>query len=815
MPELNTNVIKKLEELKTRAQGLTQEEVNQRKNPKPQKKSEYFNNLKIFYRNFNSPIVILLLVVALFSLSIGDIFNVYIVFTIVFTSGLISFYQEYKAHKTTKDLIDSMKMTQTVFRDGEKLLVNADELVTGDILSIDAGDLIPVSCQLIDCHDVFVNESSITGESLPTEKSLEHDPYLKMGSCVVSGIGKAVVLPQDTHDSYSELLNYISNNAQPSSFSQGLLKFSKFLMKATVIFTLSILILLIVFKTPPLQAILFSLSIAVGLSPQLLPAILTTNLAIGAKKMANAGALTKKLESIENFGNMDILCCDKTGTLTKGLIEMYAALDSEGIKSEEIRKLSFINALLQTGFKNSLDQAIITANHFDHTQFEKLDEIPYDFNRKILSILAKFDQKNTLIAKGALENLVDRCSLSEEQKEPLFQRARTYYDQGFRLLGIATKTLDKDKLVHSDEKEMEFKGFLLFFDPIKEDCKEVLAQIKKLGIRLVMITGDHPVVATFVAKESGFTRYESLEGANLGALSPEHLEQSLQECDVFSRVAPIDKAKIIQAYRKMGYTVGYLGDGINDSGALFASDVGISVESGSDMAKATADFILVKKNLSILVQAVQEGRKIFNNTLKYIFMAISANFGNMFSMAGVALFIPFLPLLPTQILLINFLQDFPEMSIAVDNVEAYAIQKPQKWNMNLIKWFMIVFGPISSIFDFATFGVMKYFMATPELFRSAWFTESVISATFIILFIRTRLPFYKSKPSWTLSIFIFGIIVLTLLLPYTPLGPLFSIMVLPAKYYVAIFAIVITYALLVEVTKRIFYRWMLKKNWIS
>lgn len=809
---LNSNPHDVLKQLNSSLDGLTTDQVSKRSPLIQKKKNQSSIFLSIFFRNFSSPISILLLIAASFSLYLGDQINALIIFFIVLFSSVISFIQEYKAHKETKKLLDLMKTKQSVLRDGIKVMLDSDELVLGDILIIDAGDLIPKDCLLVEATDVYVNESSLTGESLPKEKHLDQDRLLKAGSCVVSGMGKAIVTNQSQENSISDLFEYLTKKQELSSFSKSLLIFSKFLMKLTIGFTLIVFLILAFFKTSILTALLFALSIAVGLSPQLLPAILTTNLAIGARKMAQTGALTKRLESIENFGNIDLLACDKTGTLTKGQIEMYAALDPEGIKSDEVRLLSYLNSKYQTGFPNSLDEAVINANSTHMICAKKLDEIPYDFNRKILSILVEYNGEKILISKGALENLLEKCSLKIDQKKQILSRASTYYSQGFRLLGLAKKNLETELLIASDENQMTFSGFLLFFDPMKEDTPYVLQKLKELGIRLVMITGDHPLVAKDIAKHAGFLKDLVLDTSHIQDIDSKDFIAQMHTCDIYARVNPLQKAKLIEQFKKMGYIVGFLGDGINDSGALFAADVGISVDSGSDMAKATADFILTKKNLNILVQAVNEGRKIFGNTIKYILMALSANFGNMFSMAGVALFIPYLPLLPTQILLINFLQDFPEMSISLDNVDHEILKKPQKWNLDFIKKFMLVFGPISSLFDFATFFTLKYFMATPEMFRSAWFTESVLSATFIILFIRTRFSFYKSRPSLILLTLVFLTIIFTLLIPYTPLGPLFDIIVLPAKYYVAIFAIVITYAALVELAKKVFYPWIHKKH---
>lgn len=801
-----------LKQYNTSLDGLSSEEVALRA-PLIQKKEKNSSIvLHIFIRNFSSPIAILLFIAAFFSVYVHDTLNAFVIFFIVFTSSLISFFQELRAHRQTQALLESMKTKQQVLRDGLPVMLEPDKLVMGDILIIDAGDLIPKQCLLVESTDIYANESSLSGESLPKEKNIQIDPLLKIGSCIVSGMGKAVVIAQDKQDPVAKLYDYLCKKEHLCSFSQNLYIFSKFLMKATFGFTLVVFIILAFFKTSFLTALLFALSIAVGLSPQLLPAILTTNLAIGARKMAQAGALTKRLESIENFGNIDLLACDKTGTLTKGHIEMYAALDINGLSSSEVRRLSYLNAKYQTGFPNTLDEAVLKANSTESSKAIKLDEIPYDFNRKILSILVNDNQEKILIAKGALENILDKCLVSVEEKNQILERASTYYKQGFRLLGIAKKTLNSTKLALSDETQMTFMGFLLFFDPIKEDTPYVLQKLKELGIRLVMITGDHPLVAKDIATHAGFLSTDVVEISCCEPILPPHIIEKMDTCDIYARVNPVQKASLIEEFKKRGYTVGFLGDGINDAGALFAADVGISVDSGSDMAKATADLILIKKNLKILIQAVKEGRKIFSNTMKYILMALSANFGNMFSMAGVALFIPFLPLLPTQILLINFLQDFPEMSISLDHVDPDVLKKPQKWDLNFIKKFMLIFGPISSLFDFTTFFALKYFMATPELFRSAWFTESVLSATFIILFIRTRLSFYKSKPSWILCFFIFGIIFFTLIIPYTPVGPIFGIIALPFKYYVAIFAIVLTYAAFVEMAKKVFYPWIHKKH---
>lgn len=788
--------------------GLSSEEALKRK--VTIKNSFHYTKaiLKLFATNFISALNILLFSTALISIFFGDLINAVLIFIVIFISSFLSFIQEKKAYDESLHMIESLKVKQTVYRDGIKVELNAEDLVVGDMIDLDPGDLVPLDCMLLESKDLFIDESNLTGESIPKEKSVLLDKQIKMGSCVVSGFAKALIVPQSKNNTFQSMMDFIAKSPKNSSFAKSLKNFSHFLLKATLIFVGTIFILLYILKKDPFEAFLFALAIAVGLSPQLLPAILSTNLSIGAQKMAKEGALTKRLESIESFGNIDLLCCDKTGTITKGHVEMYAALDKEGLSSPHVQNLSFLNAKLQSGIPNSIDQAILLANPFDISCYIKLDEIPYDFNRKRISILVQTPNEPLLITKGALETILECSNLSLEDKKRMKERALTFYNQGLRVLGIATKTVSSSILSVNDETNLCFEGFLLFLDPLKEDTTQSLMQLKELGIRVVMITGDHPKIAEFIAEKAGFSRSEALCHDDIINMNEKKLMETLRHTDVFAQMEPMDKLQVIELFKKMGHTVGFLGDGINDSAAIFASDVGISVESGTELTKATADFILIKKNLSILASAVKEGRKVFSNTVKYILMAVSANFGNMFSMAGIALSIPFLPLLPTQILLVNLLQDIPEMCIASDKVDPIRIKKPQKWDIRFIRNFMLVFGPISSVFDFATFFFLFKMHASIELFRTGWFTESVLSATFIILFVRTKYSIFKSRPSVLLAIAVFFIMAITLLIPYTPIGPYFKLYPMPKIYYLGIFIIVSCYAVLVEIAKKIFYRKM-------
>jgi Mg2+-importing ATPase len=572
-----------------------------------------------------------------------------------------------------------------------------------------------------------------------------------------------------------------------------------------------------------LESLLFSLALAVGLTPQLLPAIISVNLAQGAKKMALNKVIVKRLASIENFGSMNVLCSDKTGTLTEGTIKIQSVLDIEGKESEKVALYAFLNAFYQTGFTNPIDEAIRTdeaihVHHFDVSGYQKLDEVPYDFLRKRLSILVSKDEKNLMVTKGALQNVLDACSsvetsegtiveIAAEQKQ-IQQRFEEFSGKGLRVLGIAYKSTGVDKTITKEsEVGMTFAGFLLLYDPIKPKIAETMNDLKQLGISLKIITGDNHLVAGVVSQQIGFPTPRIIVGPDLLKMSDEALLVQVNQTDVFAEVEPNQKERIILAFKKAGNVVGYMGDGINDASALHAADVGISVESAVDVAKESASIVLRENNLDVLVQGVKEGRKTFANTLKYVFMATSSNFGNMFSMAGASLFLPFLPLLPRQILLTNILTDFPELTISTDNVDEEAVEKPRRWNVSFIRNFMITFGILSSVFDYLTFGVLLLFLhSSTDLFRTGWFVESVVSATLIVLVIRSQRPFFKSVPGKSLVLATLTIVGVALILPYTLLGNLFGFTAPPISFILVMGVIVMFYIISGEVAKRIFYK---------
>ncbi|MBF0569621.1 MAG: HAD-IC family P-type ATPase, partial [Candidatus Omnitrophica bacterium] len=556
---------------------------------------------------------------------------------------------------------------------------------------------------------------------------------------------------------------------------------------------------------------------AVGLTPQLLPAIISINLAHGAKRMAEHKVIVKRLASIENFGSMNVLCSDKTGTLTQGTVTLQSAQDVTGRPSDKVLLFAYLNAFYETGFNNPIDGAIRSCPQPDLAGYQKSDEIPYDFSRKRLSILVSKGDGHLMTTKGALANILDVCSSVDmgegktadiaSVKEQIHQRADELSREGLRVLGVSCKELKADKITKADESGMVFSGLLVFADPLKPNITETIGALRKLGVSLKIITGDNRAVAETMGRKVGLADPVVLSGIDVRQMSDAALIKRVTAVHIFAEVEPNQKERIILALKKAGHVVGYMGDGINDASALHAADVGISVESAVDVAKEAADIVLLEKDLGVLVQGVKEGRVTFTNTLKYVFMATSANFGNMFSMAGASLFLSFLPLLPKQVLMTNLMTDFPEMAIATDSVDAESVDLPRRWDIQFIRKYMIVFGFISSVFDFLTFGVLVYVLhATQDQFRTGWFLESVISAALIVLVIRTRRPFFKSMPGKFLLIATLGIVGVTLVLPFTPLAGVLGLTQMPAMYFVILGVIVTSYMVVAEVAKSIFYK---------
>jgi Mg2+-importing ATPase len=638
-----------------------------------------------------------------------------------------------------------------------------------------------------------------------------------MGTHVQSGKATVLVIKTGESTEFGKLAHRIQFKAPETEFEHGIRRFGYLLMEVTLILVILIFAVNVYLTKPVIDSFLFALALAVGLTPQLLPAIISVNLAHGARRMAEQKVIVKQLASIENFGSMNVLCSDKTGTLTEGTVHVHAILDLSSNVNDKLARYAYLNSFYETGFSNPIDDAIRQYQKFDLKKCEKLAEVPYDFYRKCLSLLLKDQGETILVTKGALTNILAICSQAEmsdgslvaiEQESTfIMDRYEEFSRKGFRTLGLAYKLMpNQTELDKTDEFDLCFLGFLVFFDPPKTGCSQTIQQLNTLGVTLKIITGDNRLVAKTVSKQLGIAEHELLTGSEIREMSESALINQVAEVNLFAEIEPNQKERIILALKKAGFVVGYIGDGINDVSALHAADVGISVDSAADVAKETAQIVLLEKDLGVLVQGVREGRITFANTLKYVFMATSSNFGNMFSMAGASLFLPFLPLLPKQILLTNLLTDFPEMTIASDNVDTQMVAQPRRWDIKFIRKFMITFGFVSSLFDFMTFGLLIALDVSAEQFRTAWFLESVVSASLIVFVVRSSNSFFKTRPGDYLIATTLMVVAITLSLPFTPIAPILGFVPLPLSLIGLLLMIVMFYLSIAEIAKHIFYR---------
>ena len=821
-----------LERLQTSAQGLSDEEAGERikrfgANRLNGKKQT--GPLGLFLSQFKSSIILILLFATGLSFFLHDRVDAMIISTIVLISGILGFWQEKGAADAVQKLLALVQIKVTVLRSNSVSEVAVDELVPGDIVVLKAGDINPADCLLLAADHLFIDEAMLTGESYPVEKSpglvaveaplSQRTNSLWMGTHVQSGEAKALVIVTGQSTEFGKLSGRIKLKAPETDFEHGVRRFGYMLMEVTLILVIMIFAVNVYLHKPVMDSFLFALALAVGLTPQLLPAVISINLAHGAKRMAAEKVIVKQLASIENFGSMNVLCSDKTGTLTEGKVHLQSALDVDGKTSDKVLRYAYLNAFYETGFNNPIDEAIRDFRAFDIKDCRKLAEIPYDFYRKRLSMLISDSGANILITKGALTNVLSACTHVEnsdgilmdidEVRERIQQNYEAFSTQGLRTLGIAYKPLaEENELVKDDEKEMRFLGFLTLFDPPKANCAQTIEQLRQLGVTLKIITGDNRLVAKTVSQQLGLSGSKILTGPEIAQMSGNALMNKVTEVNVFAEVEPNQKERIIIALKKAGFVVGYMGDGINDVSALHAADVGISVDSAADIAKETAQIVLLEKDLDVLVKGVKEGRITFANTLKYVFMATSSNFGNMFSMAGASLFLPFLPLLPKQILLTNLLTDFPEMTIASDNVDAEMVTQPRRWDIHFIRKFMFTFGIVSSIFDYLTFGLLWWLQVPVEQFRTGWFLESVVSAALIVFVVRSRKSVFKSRPGKYLVIATLTIVAVTLALPYLPFATLIGFQPLPLNVLALLGGIVVLYLVTAEVAKCLFYRFV-------
>ena len=784
-------------------------------------------SLGLLLSQFKSPIVLILIFATLVSAIVKDWMDAVIILAIVLGSALLSFFQERKAHSSLEKLRSQVTVKSHVLRDGVEQILPSEMVVPGDVVLLSAGSLIPADGVVITANDFFVNQAVLTGETYPVEKTpgtvasgaslADRTNCVFMGTNVRSGSATILIVETGSHTAFGQIAKRLTLRPPETEFESGIRKLGYFLTEIMLVLVGVIFTLNVFFHKPLLDSLLFSIALAVGLTPQLLPAIININLSKGSQAMAKRGVIVRRLASIENFGSMDILCTDKTGTLTLGVVKLDGAEDALGESSPEVLRTAWLNAHFQTGMANPLDEAILSAGKDLTHSALKVDEIPYDFNRKRLSVVVSEGGTHRLICNGALDKVLEVCTheslpggekpLTQARLDTLHTRYASWSEQGYRVLGVAEKKVPaQTAYAKTDESGLTFVGFLLFFDQPKPNVKDAIQRLEKLGIRLKIITGDNKLAARHTAMAVGIEPV-IMTGAELDELRDEALWHAAEHTEIFAEVDPNQKERIILALKKMGHVVGYMGDGINDAPSLHSADVGISVDNAVDVAKEAADFVLMEQDLEVLEKGVLEGRRTFANTLKYVFMAASANFGNMFSVAGASLFLPFLPMLPKQILLINFLTDLPEMTIAGDNVDDEFLLTPHRWDIGFIRRFMLIFGPLSSVFDLLTFGLLLWVMKSGEAqFHTAWFIESVLSAMLVVFAVRTHLPFGRSHPSRAMLWTTLAVALVALAIPYTPLARILGFEPLPWLILLAIAGIVALYFTSAELTKRWFFR---------
>jgi len=835
--------------LKTNANGLSDKEAEDRLSrygPNELSKAESKGFFRDMAERLQSPLVIQLLVIAAVSGIIGQFTSSIIVSLMIVLSVGLSYILDARSNREVEALGKRVQSRTWVLRDGKEVEIKMAEVVPGDIVLLQAGAIIPADVRLISAKDFFVSESALTGESMPVEKSanlsgnsssavLELPNACFLGTSVTSGSARAVVINTGAQTLFGEVSRKLGEKRIETDFDKGIRAFTWLMIRFMLVMVSVVFLIVGLTKGNWLEALLFALSVAVGLTPEMLPMIVTVNLAKGALAMAKKKVIVKKLPSIQNLGAINILCTDKTGTLTQDRVVLEHHVDIIGNKSEEVLNYAYLNSYFQTGLKNLLDRAVIEHVDLDVDECKLVDELPFDFQRRRMSVVVDYEGDNVLICKGAVEEIYSCCTHYQIDEEiyplidmiraDLFEEVEKLNREGFRVLGIAYREFPKYKNVFTveDESQLILLGYIAFMDPPKESATEAVKLLDRAGVKVKVLTGDNGLVTEKVCRDVGIAFANSMTGAALAQLSDAEFAEAVVKNDVFVKLTPSQKEKIVLELRKQGNVVGYMGDGINDAIALKAADVGISVDSGVDVAKEAADIVLLEKSLLVLEEGIMEGRRIFANIIKYIRMGASSNFGNMFSVLGASYLLPFLPMRPLQILTNNLLYDFSQTGIPMDRVDPEQIAKPVRWDIQNIKRFMIWIGPISSIFDYATFALMWFFFKASaylnpalslvqkdgleRLFQSGWFVESLLTQTLIVHIIRTRrIPFFQSRASAPMLMTTLAVMAIGAWLPYSPFAGFLGLVPLPAIYWLWIVGFLVTYSILTHKVKRIFLK---------
>ena len=789
------------------------------------KTSVFRKDLVLFIGQYKSPLMLLLIGAVILSAFLGDTSDVVIILFIVLSTGLLSFFQERNAGRLVEKIQSLIALKSTALRNGLEQEIFSYNVVPGDVIILKAGDMLPADCLLIEANELHANEASLTGESYPTAKEsgiLAPDTALAKrtnslweGTNIVSGSARALVINTGMNTIFGNIAKSTTSSVE-TKFEKGIKDFGYFLMRITLVLSFFILVVNLLSHKSAIDSALFALALAVGMAPELLPAITTIAMSAGAKRMLEKKVIVKKLSSIQNLGEVNLLCTDKTGTITEGTITISAAVDGLGTESDFVKELAYWNAYFESGYANPIDEAIKKLELQTKNVPEKTGEVPYDFIRKRLSISINKTSEKLLISKGAFVQIISICKsirLSngnieniESHTDEIEKKFNQFGINGLRTIAVCYKNIDTESISKEDETDMIFAGFILLEDPVKAGIIETIADLKKLQVHLKIISGDNRNVALSIALKIGIKNPIVMTGQDLFTTSPEALRNLVKKTHIFAEVEPQQKERLIQALRAT-YAVAYVGDGINDVSALCAADVGISVENAVDVAREAADFVLMEKDLSVIIDGIKEGRKTFANTLKYIFINTGSTFGNMTSVAIASLILPFLPMLPKQILLTNFITDFPYLSISSDSVDEEQLNKPGKWNLKFIRSYMIIFGLHSSLFDIITFVVLLYvFKVKESAFQTGWFVESCLTQLFILFILRTHKNFFKSKPGKYLFILSIIGLILTITLPYLPFANLIGLSPLPLINMATMLVIVITYILTADLLKVWFFK---------
>jgi len=798
-----------------------------------------FSSFKILLRQFQNPIFAMLIATAVVAGLFSQPEQSIAIGVMIAISVVLGYYNEYKAEKIVDDLRKNVSIKAVVKRDGKSVQVDSKLLVPGDLVSVYVGDIVPADVRLVQSKDLQVDEATFTGESYPVEKIPDviatENPipqqltnYLFMGTVIVHGAGNGVVTATGKYTELGSISKSLIRAHPETEFQRGVKKYGTLLLSLTLALTIGIFTLNFALGRFWVDALLFSLAVAVGLVPELMPAIVTISLAQGASKMAKAKVVVKRLVSIEDFGSMDVLCTDKTGTLTEGKINLkdYSSLDKDKDPLVLTYALLCNSAIVETRtVGNPMDVAVWEYAKRNGAEeplknYSKVDDIPFDYHRRMMSTIIRKDGQSILLSKGAPESVLTRCTYAElrGQKRPLAtvldsvkKRFLAFSEHGYRVLALAYANVEPKQVYSADdEKDLTLIGFLVFTDPPKSDAANAVERLKEMGVDVKILTGDNELVAVKICEELAVPVKGVVTGLDLVQMSWTKIREEVEKASIFARITPEQKLDIIKALKANGHVVGYMGDGVNDAPALYEADVGISVDTAVDISKEVADIVLLKKDLLVLADGINEGRKIFGNTIKYILMGTSSNFGNMFSAAAASAFLPFLPMLPMQILFMNLLYDVANMTLPTDNVDEEYIKKPKRWDMSFVKKYTLFFGPFSSLYDFLTYGIMLFiFSATANqaLFQSGWFVESFWTEVLVIFVIRTRrIPFFSSRPGKWLTVLTLCCVALGTIVPFTVLGGFLGFTALPSEYWVLLALMVATYLVLVDAGKVFFYK---------